>query len=52
MGIAVPWNRLVFSVTGRPAAKEVLRLANDKNVPAAAIKFTLATSDSRDDRSR
>jgi hypothetical protein len=42
IGISIPMNRLVFVVDGRPAANEVLRLAEQQGVPSDAIKFVLA----------
>lgn len=47
IGIAVQINRIVVAVDGRPAAHEVLRLAQDVGVPAGAIKFVLASSSDR-----
>jgi hypothetical protein len=42
LGISIPLNRLVFAVEGRPAASEVLRLAEQQGVPSAAIRFVIA----------
>lgn len=50
LGISVPMNRIVAAVNGREAAHEVLRLAADNGVPAAAIKFTLSSDAARDGR--
>jgi hypothetical protein len=43
LGIAIPANRIIAAVTGRPAANEVLRLAEDEGIPASALKFALAS---------
>jgi hypothetical protein len=48
MGISVPLNRLVFVVTGRPPAYEVIRLADSVGVPYAALKFMLDPGASTD----
>lgn len=48
MGISIPQNRLVFAVDGRPAAREVLRLAEQQGVPSDAIQFVLAQGTTRD----
>jgi hypothetical protein len=52
MGISVPLNRLVFVVTGRPPAHEVIRLADRAGVPYAALKFMLDPSVSSDTGTR
>lgn len=45
LGISVPLNRIVVAVAGREAAREVLRLAAEVEVPADAIRFVLAETD-------
>jgi hypothetical protein len=45
MGISVPLNRIVFVVTGRPPAHEVIEMAKRLNVPYFALKFMLDASD-------
>jgi hypothetical protein len=50
MGIGVPLNRIVFVVTGRPPAHEVIEMAKRLSVPYAALKFVLDDSGSASSR--
>jgi hypothetical protein len=51
LGISIQQNRIVVAVDGRPTAMDVLDIAARNDVPAQALKFTLAGDGSRD-RSR